>query len=151
MSEYILTIIGASLLAAMTNLISPDKWRPYIRMATGLVVMTVILAPIAAIRGIEFKTEFAPPQTVFEDGEQLQLETVKEELERRVAEDAKMRLENEFGITAEVRATVKTNSDMQIERVEEILVSGAPLTDRAKNRLAEVYGLEPDEVMTDDR
>ncbi len=151
MSEYILTIIGAALLAAMTNLISPDKWQPYIRTATGLVVMSVILSPIASMRGIEFKMEFKAPETAIEDGENIQMEAIKEGLEQRVIEDAKMRLENEFGITAEVDVEIKTNADMQIERVEEIVVSGTELTAAAKNRLAEVYGLNPDEVITDDR
>ena len=35
MKEYIITIIGATLLSAMAGIIAPEKWRSYVQVITG--------------------------------------------------------------------------------------------------------------------
>ena len=45
MKEYIITIIGATLLSAMAGIIAPEKWRSYVQVITGLVIISCIISP----------------------------------------------------------------------------------------------------------
>ena len=49
MKEYIITIIGATLLSAMAGIIAPEKWRSYVQVITGLVIISCIISPVTAI------------------------------------------------------------------------------------------------------
>ena len=49
MKEYIITIIGATLLSAMAGIIAPEKWRSYVQVITGLVIISCIIFPVTAL------------------------------------------------------------------------------------------------------
>ena len=49
MKSYIITVIGAALLSALAEIISPEKWRGYVKIITGLVVISSIIAPAAGL------------------------------------------------------------------------------------------------------
>ena len=40
-----ITIIGATLLSAMAGIIAPEKWRSYVQVITGLVIISCIISP----------------------------------------------------------------------------------------------------------
>jgi len=46
MKEYIITIIGATLLSAMAGIIAPEKWRSYVQVITGLVIISCIIGTL---------------------------------------------------------------------------------------------------------
>lgn len=150
MKEYILTIIGASLLSSITNIISSEKWKPYIRIVTGLVVISVILAPVAAIRNINIFSDFKIPEEYIVQGESRQHAEVAEELIKKIGSDVEERLKNEFNINAEAEVTLKLNSELKIERVDRIYIHTKFLPKKVIDRLAEVYGVSRNEVITDE-
>ena len=56
MKEYIITIIGATLLSAMAGIIAPEKWRSYVQVITGLVIISCIISPVTAIVKVIYLT-----------------------------------------------------------------------------------------------
>ena len=96
MKEYIITIIGATLLSAMAGIIAPEKWRSYVQVITGL--------------------------------------------------DIKARMEKEFKLSVTAECEIMVNDEGEITGVESVRVYGDKLTDRARSRICEVYGLKPYEV-----
>lgn len=148
MKEYIISIIGVSVLSLLTDIISVEKQRKYIKAVTGLVIICVLVSPILKLTGTDFFRDFEIPESTLEEGQNVAAENVAAELEKRVAEDAAKRLSEEFGMSAEVEARVRLNDEGLIERVEKILVHGKE-KQGIKSRFAQVYGLEPEEVVFD--
>lgn len=140
MKTYILTIISAAVLSAFAINLSPEKWKKYIQLVTGLVVIICILSPIKSIITEDIFGDMADIDYSIAEGVS-QAELVKEELKSRVEDDAKKRLLEEFGINASVSVEISVNDSGEIEGVKKISVSGARLTAAAKARLCEVYGV----------
>ncbi len=146
MKAYIITIIGATLLSAMGGVLAPEKWRGYVQVITGLVIISCIISPVADIVNSDILSGFDSVEANIENSENLQRDMVMEELENRINEDIKARLEKEFGLNVTAECEIKANSEGEIEGVESVHIYGDNLTDRARNRLCEVYGLEVHEV-----
>ncbi len=146
MKEYILTIIGATLLSVLADIVSPEQWRKYIQLLTGLVIVSCILTPAFKIADLDLFSGFELSDTTLEEGETLQKELVASELEQRVAEDAKQRIASEFHCEAEVEAEVLTDEQMQITGVKRIRIHGKNLPEGIAARIKEVYGTKNVEV-----
>lgn len=140
MKAYIMTIVGAALLAAFSDLLLPAAWRKYVRIITGLIIITTIIAPMAQCKQVDFFQDFELDDAVVEQGTQDLESRVAMELERRVAGDARERIAAEFGIDTEVRVEVQVNEQNQITEVRAIYVDGADIPLAVKDRLLEVYG-----------
>lgn len=146
MKEYILTIIGATLLSVLADIVSPEQWRKYIQLLTGLVIVSCILTPAFKIADLDLFSGFELSDTTLEEGETLQKELVASELEQRVAEDAKQRIASEFHCEAEVEAEVLTDEQMQITGIKRIRIHGKNLPEGIAARIKEVYGTKNVEV-----
>lgn len=146
MKAYIITIIGATLLSALAGIISPDKWRGYVRIITGLVIISCIISPVLKIADRDIFTGFNESFDAAAEGEDLQQRIVLDELKKRVNADIEARLKNEFNLSVKADCDIKVSDEGAIEGVREIRLSGDTLTDRAKNRLCEVYGITHSEV-----
>ncbi len=154
MRSYILSVIGAAVLAFFSETLAPEGRRAYIKAVTGIIVVAAILAPAAKLLKADMLPSF-PDGDVWvgqleRESSDLAADAVSHELERRVAEDAAKRMADEFGIDAEaVSVRVRRASDGSIERVERITVSAAaPLNESAvKKRFREIYGLYENEVI----
>ena len=55
-------------------------------------------------------------------------------------------MKKEYGLNVKSDCSIRVNGEGEIEGVENVRVYGDKLTDRARNRLCEVYGLKPYEV-----
>lgn len=146
MKEYIITIIGATLLSTATAVLAPEKWRGYVKLITGLVIISCIISPAAAIFKSDIFDGFDNIETSIQDSSYMQTELVTEELENRINEDIAARMLKEFGLNVTVQATICVNSEGEIEGVESVRIYGDKLTERARNRICEVYGLDYYEV-----
>ena len=146
MKAYIITIIGATLLSAIGGVIAPEKWRGYVQVITGLVIISCIISPVAEIVNSDILSGFDSVEVNIENSENLQNDLVIEELKNRINEDISARLEKEFGLDVSATCEIKVNSEGEIEGVESVHIFGDKLTDRARDRLCEVYGLEVHEV-----
>ena len=89
MKEYIITIIGATLLSAMAGIIAPEKWRSYVQVITGLVIISCIISPVTAIVKSDIFDGFDSVQENIADSSNMQTELVIEELKSRINEDIK--------------------------------------------------------------
>jgi len=146
MKAYIITIIGATLLSAIGGVLAPEKWRGYVQVITGLVIISCIISPVAEIVNSDILSGFDSVEVNIENSENLQNDLVIEELKNRINEDISARLKKEFGLDVSAECEMKVNSEGEIEGVESVHIFGDKLTDRARDRLCEVYGLEVHEV-----
>ncbi len=146
MRAYIITIIGATLLSAAAGMLAPEKWRGYVQIVTGLVIICCIISPVASIMKSDIFAGFDNVEERIEANGNPQEELVLEELEKRINEDVAERMKKEFNLSVEARCSIKRNDEGEIEGVDSIYTSGDKLTDRARARICEVYGIKPYEV-----
>lgn len=140
MKAYILTIIGATLLSAYASNLAPESWRKYVRIITGLVLIICILSPIKSLVSTDLFEDF----DITEFGEvegKTQEEIVVSELGKRIEDDVAARLKKEFDLNVSAEVMISVNEAGEIEGVKEIRTSGDVLTNAAKSRLCEVYGV----------
>lgn len=140
MKAYILTVIASTLLCAFCVNLAPDKWQKYIKIITGLVLIICILSPIKSF----IKTDWIDALDI-ENADAIegktQDELIKDDLTERIENDIEERLKNEFNISVSARVTIDAGNNGEIKGVKEIRVSGGKLTEDAKARLCEVYGV----------
>ena len=146
MKAYIITIIGATLLSAMAGIMSPEKWRGYVQVITGLVIISCIISPASAIVKSDIFDSFDSVEENIAESENLQSDLVMEELKKRINDDIKARMEKEFNLSVTADCDIRVNEEGAIEGVDCVRIYGDKLTDRARRRLCEVYGLKPYEV-----
>lgn len=145
MKAYILTIIGASLLSVMTHILAPEQWRKYIKIVTGLVVVSVLVMPIRSLTKVDIFEDFTIETSGLDMD--IQKKAVAEELEKRIAADIEERIEQEFYQSCTAQAKIRVNASFEIEGVEAITIRGFRGDQRAAaNRMAEVYGIGGDKV-----
>ena len=146
MKAYIITVTGATLLSAAAGIFAPEKWRGYVQLITGLVIISCIVSPITHIVKSDIFSGFDNIDERIELGTQNQAETVISELEKRINGDIKARMKDEFNLSVEAQCEIRLNDNEEITGVESVQIYGDKLTDRARNRICEVYGLKPYEV-----
>ncbi len=145
MKSYIITIIGAALLAAAWGILAPEKWKGYVQIITGLVIISCIISPLASIMKTDMSDIFSGFEGVsaFEDDENndLQGDIIKAELKKRIDNDIEERMQNEYKLNISADCDIRVNDDGEIEGVDSIRITGGKLSDSAKKRLCEVYGV----------
>lgn len=140
MKTYILTVIASTLLSAFCVSLAPEKWQKYVKIITGLVLIICIISPIKALVKTDWLNELNLESYDKIEGK-TQEELIKDDLTERVEKDIEERLQNEFNISASARVTIDAGNNGEIKGVKEIRVSGARLTEAAKTRICEVYGV----------
>lgn len=143
MKAYIISIAVATVISAVVSMITPEKWSKYVSIVTGLVVTVCIAQPIISLvhadmfEGFSYKAEYSRSE-----GEKVLYSQIKEELEKRIADDAKQRLKTEFGKTCEAEAVVAMTENGEVAGVKTIFIYGDKIDAVAIGRLREVYGAE---------
>lgn len=138
MREYILLVAVSAIVAACTDILAPLKWRSYIRIVTGFLILAVIISPLAKLKN----------KDVFNDIESFEVsdlplkDKVLIELSGRVSADIEERLLSEFKIDAEASVVLDTDEEHKIRGVKKIVVKSAKEPKGAKERLKEVYGCD---------
>ena len=144
MREYIITIIGASVLSGAAHILTPVAWVKYVKLITGLVILSVIAAPLTSVSKINLFSDFSIEES--EIDENIQVNTISKELEIRIETDIGDRIKTEFSREAEADVTITVNENNEITGVTHIKI----VTDANKNkvisRMCEVYGIDKDEV-----
>lgn len=140
MKAYILTIIGATLLSAYASNLAPDSWRKYVKIITGLVLIICILSPVKSLVSTDLFADFDINEFGDIEGK-TQEELIVAELSERLEADIAERMKNEFNLNVEASVKISINDNGEIEGVKEIRTRGDTLTNAAKSRLCEVYGV----------
>lgn len=143
MTAYISSIIAAAVLSGAASLLSPEKWRKYVGMITGVVILCTIIAPLSEINVTDIfsSLESGVSEQETAEGEELRLDMIKKELSSRVDTDIEERLKREFGADIKASSEIGVDADGNITGVNKIVIDGR-LTEAAVNRLCEVYGIE---------
>lgn len=149
MREYIMSIIGAGILCSFSEILSPDKWKKYIKLVTGVIITVIMISPIKKIDMHVFdifnnQTEYAVDGSLLKN-------TVKEELESKVADDVRMRIKEKYGCESEVKAVAGTDEENNITGIELIEVKTNAEAAGAAAIITEVYGINKDRVKINGR
>lgn len=146
MKEYILSIIGAAVLSSFSSMLSPDKWRKYIGVITGLVVISCIISPLSKFSKTDLFKGFEYIENNEQYSQNMQKEIILEEMSENIGKDISKRLLDEYGISVTAAAAVSINENNEICGIEKIRVKGARLTKTQKARLCEVYGVSEGDI-----
>ena len=147
MKAYIISVIGAALLASAAAALAPERWAKYINTVTGLIIVSVIMTPILKTEPSEIFAGMREESVNTEEGERIRGEMIEDELEKRVNADIEERLRREFNMECRAQCEIKADKDGNIEGVESISISGARLSEKARARLGEVYGISETEAI----
>ena len=141
MKAYIISIAVSAIIAAVVNMISPDKWAKYTGIVTGLVVVLCIGRPVLELANTNVFAGFSFDERVLSnEGEKEFRNEVKNELERQLEGDIKTRVENEFGRTCNADVIIGVNGIGEITGVEKIIIYGKGFDNAVIGRLRELYG-----------
>ncbi len=144
MKGYIITIIGASLLSGIAHILAPASWVKYVKLITGLVILSVIASPLTSISKINLFSDFSIEEN--EIDENIQINTIAKELEARIEADIKDRIKTEFFSEAEAEVKIALNENNEISGVTHIKIITDAEKEKIISRMCEVYGIDKDEV-----
>ena len=146
MKEYIITVIGATVLSAMANILSPDSWRKYIGVITGFIIISCIISPVSKLTDTDLFSGFDEFYEDRTDYKQVEREFVIGQLEQKIADDIEKRFKDEFNESVSVSLNLDVNENNEIERVSHIKIIGSDGALHKTERLCEIYGIKRDEV-----
>lgn len=141
MKAYILKIVGAALLAAFSEYLVPANRQKYMKLVSGLIIISVLISPFAKNVHLPAFDEFPAAKTYTEEGEALMSQNIKTELEKNISEDIVTRVYDEFCTDVEASTRVRTDPEGKIESVERIELKGKE-NSKITERLKFVYGTE---------
>ena len=144
MKDYIITILGAAVLCGSAHILTPQSWVKYVKIITGLVILSVIASPLTTLFHINIFSDFSVEESYI--NENIQTEAIAKELKMRVEQDINERIQAEFSHKAESEVVISVNEEYEITGVSHIkIITNA---DKAKvtHRMCEVYGTKKEEV-----
>lgn len=142
MKAYILKVIGAAMLASVSEFAVPKEWKKYMRLVTGFILISVLMLPLTRkIPDTDFFSQFEMTSDLKADGEQALYKNIKEQFESDIAEDITKRISDEFGKNIKAKVEVKTTSDGKIEKVERIELF-SKRDEEIEKRMKFVYGTD---------
>jgi len=147
MKAYILKIIGAAILAVFTDILSPSGWKKYIGIVTGIILLTVIISPVANWRDIDVMSGFETSDEIISSGKTLYADTLRLEFSKKVANDVRERIKQEFDKETQVEVEIEVSSEGQIEKISKIIIRGKNLDSAVSDRVSYIYNV--DEVILD--
>ncbi len=141
MGAYIIGIVGATVIAAVISVLTPEKWDKYVGVVTGIVVTICIARPIIGLMDADVFGEFREiGNTSVTESTEIFANEIKDELQSRIAMDVKERLKSEFGKDCVARVEVNVTRAGEVSGVDLISVRGDKIDAVAKSRLREIYG-----------
>lgn len=145
MKAYLISIIVATLISAIINIITPEKWTKYVGVVTGIVVTVCIAQPIINIMradvfgGISYTLKQSS-----NDGEKVLYSHIKEEMEKRISADVEARIKRDFGKECKAKTEITITENGEVKGVKAITISGDKIDNIVIGKLREVYA--PKEV-----
>lgn len=144
MKGYLMSIVGAVLICVFTEIALPEKWGKYIKIITGLIIITTIASPLERTFKLNFDEYFDTPQEIRINAQDYTINMIKKELENTVANDIKQRMSDEFNEDISADVYVSLNEENKISGILKINLIGN-VNDLMVNRINEIYA--PEEVL----
>lgn len=143
MKSYIMSVAVTSVISAVMNIITPEKWSKYVGMVTGLVITICISGPIISFMNADMFVEIGEVSSkVTAESENILKEEVQSELEKRIEEDIESRLKSEFALNVTANAEMSANEKGEISGVRRIVLQGDKPDAVVMGRIYEVYEAE---------
>ena len=144
MKEYLMRIIGAVLICVFADMLLTEKWSKYIKIITGLIIISAISAPLQKPLNLDFKEYFNETKKLESDGMEYSIELIKKELEKSLENDINKRFIDEFNQNIKAQVDVSLNDENKISGVEKINLIGT-INQEMIDRINEIYA--PEEVL----
>lgn len=144
MKAYILKLVGAALISAFAEHIAPNGWQKYVKLVSGLIIISVLISPFAENKRFADFDVIDAGEEYAQIGEEMLRNQVTAELEQRIGGDIEQRVYDEYGISLKAEARLAVNDKGDIEKVEKIILYSDKNED-VEQRLKFVY--EPEEVV----
>lgn len=141
MKEYILKIVGVSLLAAISEHMAEEKWRRFVNLVSGFMILAVLLSPFISKWDTKLFDEFSLDTHQADLGTDILYENIKKELETKISSDIKRRVAEEFSKDVSANVLVLCNKEGKIERVKRISLKGRE-DKKITERLKFIYGAD---------
>ena len=142
MREYIITMSVAAIIASVMEIFAPKEWEKYIKLAIGLIILSIIVSPVAKFRHAEIL-----PQTMqYKIDENAFYDEIATEMKKNVELDIAERLKAEFDVDAKVEIDLTIDDNHNIKGVNIIRIRTWKNPDGMIERLKEVYGCDKIEI-----
>lgn len=142
MKTYIIQIVGAALLAVFADILSPKGWKKYMGIVTGMILLTVIVTPVANLRGVDVLSGYRETDEVISRGNEIYGDMIKNEFSKSVAMDVRERIRREFSQDVSVEVEVEINDKGNIEKILKITISGTGLDKKIADRISYIYDVD---------
>ena len=142
MRGYIITMSVAAIICSVLEIFAPKEWGKYVKLALGLVIMSIILSPIMALK--KEKIEIAEASYSIRADEFY--DNVTKELKSRVEQDIEERLKKEFKLEAKATVDIDVDEKHNIKGVNVIRIKCRKNPPKLRERLEEIYGCERIEI-----
>ena len=136
MKEYIITVAAAALVAALTDILSPEEWGKYIKIVVGFLILSIVLTPVAKLKN----AELALPYYDSEITDEPIRDKVTAQCEQNIADDIEERVKKEFGIECAAAVKLDLDENRNITGVKSILISVHKNPPKMVERIREIYG-----------
>lgn len=136
MKEYIITVAAAALVAALTDILSPEEWGKYIKIVVGFLILSIVLTPVAKLKNAELSLPV--PDSEITDAPLRDKVTVQ--FEQNVAADIEERVKKEFGIDCAAAVQLDVDENRNIAGVKSILIAAHKNPPKMVERIREIYG-----------
>ena len=142
MREYLIRVMGASLLSSLVSGLLPDgaesKW---IRFAAGLAVAATVLSPIGN------RVRWSLPAIQSTEGMMEQNPYLMDAFEKNLAEKTEQLLLEQTGESVHVTVYGKTDGEGTICGVAQVTI--VPYTETTARKTAEILGISKQEVVAE--
>lgn len=142
MREYIITMSVAALVASVMEIFAPKEWEKYIKLAIGLIILSIIISPV-----VKFRDAKILPQTPsYKINENAFYDEIAREMKKNVEQDIAERLKTEFDVDAKVETELTIDDEHNIKGVNIIRIRTWKNPDGMIERLKKIYGCDRIEI-----
>lgn len=142
MKEYIITMSVAALIASIIEIFAPKEWEKYIKLAIGLIILSIIVSPVAKFRD----AKILPQTPSYKIDENAFYDEIANRMKENVERDIRERLKTEYDVEAKVDIDLTIDEEHNIRGVNVIRISTWKNPDGMIERLKSVYGCDEIEI-----
>jgi len=102
---------------------------------------------VANWRDIDVMSGFETSDEIISSGKTLYADTLRLEFSKKVANDVRERIKQEFDKETQVEVEIEVSSEGQIEKISKIIIRGKNLDSAVSDRVSYIYNV--DEVILD--
>ncbi len=147
MGKYIMMLLGVGIMSTMIELISPERWKKYIKIFSGVIICIMIISPlkeidISEIKGISY--------TAQELDNTILSNEVYAQLSKRIEDDVKNRIKEQYSVDSEVTVELSTKADGSIMGVGRIRIKTKAPSEPVRKMICREYGADEEQVIIND-